>query len=163
MATHSSILAWEILWAEESGGLHSMRSQKSRTRLSNNNNSQQHDLEEKKVHNNPMFNHRVFINQNDEILVTVGNHWQERTFPACCYGAQGDGVLRSKSQKGLAPTLAPSGYVSPLESQRHVLLSWPTSSDCLEQGYKTCTEHHGTPFMLQSPQWSWPWLCQGCC
>ena len=28
MATHSSILAWEIPWAEESGGLQSMRSQR---------------------------------------------------------------------------------------------------------------------------------------
>ena len=28
MATHSSILAWTILWTEESGGLQSMRSQK---------------------------------------------------------------------------------------------------------------------------------------
>ena len=28
MATHSSILAWEILWAEESGGLQSMGSQR---------------------------------------------------------------------------------------------------------------------------------------
>ena len=73
MATHSSMPAWEILWVEESGRLQSMGSQKSRTHLSNNN-SQQHDLEEKKVHNNPMFNHGVFINQNDEILVTVGNH-----------------------------------------------------------------------------------------
>ena len=27
MATHSSILAWRILWTEESGGLQSMRSQ----------------------------------------------------------------------------------------------------------------------------------------
>ena len=27
MAAHSSILAWEILWAEESGGLQSTRSQ----------------------------------------------------------------------------------------------------------------------------------------
>ena len=34
MATHSSILAWEILWAEEAGGLQSMGSQKSWTRLS---------------------------------------------------------------------------------------------------------------------------------
>ena len=33
MATHSSILAWEIPWTEEPGGLQSMRSQ-SRTRLS---------------------------------------------------------------------------------------------------------------------------------
>ena len=35
MATHSSILAWEIPWAEESGGLQSMESQKSWTLLSN--------------------------------------------------------------------------------------------------------------------------------
>ena len=34
MATHSSILAWEILWAEEAGGLQSMGSHKSWTRLS---------------------------------------------------------------------------------------------------------------------------------
>ena len=31
MATHSSILAWEIPWPEESGGLQSMGSQKSQT------------------------------------------------------------------------------------------------------------------------------------
>ena len=30
MATHSSILAWEISWTEEPGGLHSMRSQRIR-------------------------------------------------------------------------------------------------------------------------------------
>ena len=35
MATHSSILAWEILWTEELGGLQSMWSQKSQSRLSN--------------------------------------------------------------------------------------------------------------------------------
>ena len=34
MATHSSIFAWEILWIEETGGLQSMGSQKSQTRLS---------------------------------------------------------------------------------------------------------------------------------
>ena len=36
MATHSSFLAWEIPWkrTEELGGLHSMDSQKSQTRLS---------------------------------------------------------------------------------------------------------------------------------
>ena len=28
MATHSSIIAWEIPWIEEPGGLQSMRSQK---------------------------------------------------------------------------------------------------------------------------------------
>ena len=33
MATHSSILAWEIPWAEEPGRLQSMELQKSRTRL----------------------------------------------------------------------------------------------------------------------------------
>ena len=35
MATHSSILAWEISWAEEPGGLQAMGSQKSWTQLSN--------------------------------------------------------------------------------------------------------------------------------
>ena len=31
MASHSSILAWRILWTEEPGGLQSMGSQKSQT------------------------------------------------------------------------------------------------------------------------------------
>ena len=35
MATHSSILAWEIPRTEEHGGLQSMESQKSQTGLSN--------------------------------------------------------------------------------------------------------------------------------
>ena len=35
MATHSSILEWEIPWTEEPGGLQSIGSQKSGTRLSN--------------------------------------------------------------------------------------------------------------------------------
>ena len=34
-ATHSSILTWEIPWAEEPGGLQSKGPQKSQTRLSN--------------------------------------------------------------------------------------------------------------------------------
>ena len=34
MAIHSSILAWEIPWTEEPGGLQSLGSQKSWTRLS---------------------------------------------------------------------------------------------------------------------------------
>ena len=34
MATHSSILAWEIPWMKESGGLQSMGLQKSRIQLS---------------------------------------------------------------------------------------------------------------------------------
>ena len=33
MATHSSILAWEIPWTEEPGGLQSMRCQLSQTKL----------------------------------------------------------------------------------------------------------------------------------
>ena len=33
MATHSSILAWEIPWTEEPGGLQSTVSQKSQTQL----------------------------------------------------------------------------------------------------------------------------------
>ena len=35
MATHSSILAWEIPWTEEPGGLQSVESQKSQTELNN--------------------------------------------------------------------------------------------------------------------------------
>ena len=34
MATHASILAWKIPWTEETGGLQSMWSQKSRSQLS---------------------------------------------------------------------------------------------------------------------------------
>ena len=34
IATHSSILAWELQWTEEPGGLQSLESQKSRTWLS---------------------------------------------------------------------------------------------------------------------------------
>ena len=34
MAAHSSVLAWEIPWTEEPGGLQSMGSQKSWTQLS---------------------------------------------------------------------------------------------------------------------------------
>ena len=34
MATHSSILAWEIPWKEEPGGLQSTGMQKNRTQLS---------------------------------------------------------------------------------------------------------------------------------
>ena len=39
MATHSSILAWEIPWTEEPGRLQSMGSQRVRQRLNNNNKS----------------------------------------------------------------------------------------------------------------------------
>ena len=36
IATHSSILAWRILWTEEPGGLHTVHGvTKSQTRLSN--------------------------------------------------------------------------------------------------------------------------------
>ena len=35
MATHSSILAWEIPWIEEPSGLPSMGSRKNRTQLGN--------------------------------------------------------------------------------------------------------------------------------
>ena len=35
MATHSSILAWEIPWTQEPGRLQSMGSQKTQTELSN--------------------------------------------------------------------------------------------------------------------------------
>ena len=35
METHSSILAWRIPWTDEPGGLQSMGSQRSQTKLSN--------------------------------------------------------------------------------------------------------------------------------
>jgi len=35
MASHSSVLAWEVLWTKEHGRLQSKRSQKSWTQLSN--------------------------------------------------------------------------------------------------------------------------------
>ena len=35
MATHFSILAWEIPWTEEPGWLQAMETQESQTRLSN--------------------------------------------------------------------------------------------------------------------------------
>ena len=46
MATHFSILAWEIPWKEEPGRLHSMGSQKSDTRLSNYNQGEINELNE---------------------------------------------------------------------------------------------------------------------
>ena len=43
-ATDSSILAWEIPWTEESGGLQSMGSQKNQTQLSDNNIKTPHNV-----------------------------------------------------------------------------------------------------------------------
>ena len=42
MATHSSILAWEISWSEEPGGLQSMASQRDRHNLATE--QQQHTI-----------------------------------------------------------------------------------------------------------------------
>ena len=42
MATHSSILAWEIPWTEEPGGLQSMGSPKSQTQPSNQTTNNRH-------------------------------------------------------------------------------------------------------------------------
>ena len=42
--THSSILAWRILWTEEPGGLQTMGFQKSPTQLNDSNNKQQSHL-----------------------------------------------------------------------------------------------------------------------
>ena len=41
MATHSTILAWEIPWTQESGSLQSMELQKSQTRLAKESNTTQ--------------------------------------------------------------------------------------------------------------------------
>ena len=43
MATHSSILAWRILWTKEPGGLQSMGSQKSDMTYQLNHHHQQRD------------------------------------------------------------------------------------------------------------------------
>ena len=45
IATHSSILAWEIPWTEEPDGLQSMGSQKSRNDLETKQQQQQQDIE----------------------------------------------------------------------------------------------------------------------
>ena len=45
MATHSGILAWEILWIEDPGGLESMRLQKSQTWLRDLNNNYNNSTE----------------------------------------------------------------------------------------------------------------------
>ena len=42
MATHFSIIAWEIPWTEEPGGLQSLGSQKCRKQLSTHTQGQQH-------------------------------------------------------------------------------------------------------------------------
>ena len=47
MATHFSILAWEIPWTEESGGLQSKGSQKSCTNVVT---KQQPNMKKKKIH-----------------------------------------------------------------------------------------------------------------
>ena len=53
MATHSSILAWEILWTEEPGGLQSMGSQETGHDLGT---KQQPNLLEYKIKFNFIFN-----------------------------------------------------------------------------------------------------------
>ena len=49
MATHSSILAWEILWTEEPGRLQFMGSQKSQTQLSKTKHHQEKQDTEERV------------------------------------------------------------------------------------------------------------------
>ena len=45
MATHSSVLAWEIPWTEETDGLQSMESQKSQIQLTKQQQQQQQQQE----------------------------------------------------------------------------------------------------------------------
>ena len=52
MATHSSIIAWEIQWTEEPGGLQSMGSQRVRHNLVT---KQQEEMQKRKHLINPFF------------------------------------------------------------------------------------------------------------
>ena len=54
MATHSSILAWEIPWTEEPGGLQSMGSERLR-----------HDLATKHHHHHPNVHYSTIYNSQD--------------------------------------------------------------------------------------------------
>ena len=74
MATRSSILAWEIPWTEEAGGLQSMESQRRQGLLTNNNNEPQI----RRLINNENLFHRVLEAgclwlgcQNGQILARV--------------------------------------------------------------------------------------------
>ena len=59
MATHYSILAWEIQWTEEPGRLQSMGSQRVR-----------HDFATKQQsHNNNMFSVHIFYWMNEDLLL----------------------------------------------------------------------------------------------
>ena len=60
MATHSSILAWRIPWTEETGRLQSMRSQKSRTQLT----KQQQTRLEAPGEQRPRESHSLFYSEH---------------------------------------------------------------------------------------------------
>ena len=67
MATHSSILAWKILWTEELGGLQSMRSQIVMTEYSFFLSALQNQRQSDKSTDETPRNH-------DSPLVTIGKH-----------------------------------------------------------------------------------------
>ena len=56
MATHSSILAWEIPWTEEPGGLQSLRSQGVR-------------CDSAHVHAHPPLCHQLSLHNSDQMCV----------------------------------------------------------------------------------------------
>ena len=60
MATYSSILAWEIPWTKEPGRLQSMRSQKSRTQLT----KQQQTRLEAPGEQRPRESHSLFYSEH---------------------------------------------------------------------------------------------------
>ena len=49
MATHSSILAWKVSWAEEPGGLQSMGVTKSQTQLNSHTHTHTHSSNNQKM------------------------------------------------------------------------------------------------------------------
>ena len=82
MATHSSILAWEIPWREGPGGLHSMGSQRVRHDLATKKRRQSiiklrdspHSLKTIKAH---------YIALNDVISCQCTNSYQWMSLPLC--------------------------------------------------------------------------------
>ena len=66
MATHSGILAWRIPWTEELGGLQSMGSQKSQTRL-------QHLNAQNTVYQNHGDGEKLMTGLENEVHLTIGS------------------------------------------------------------------------------------------
>ena len=72
MATHSSILAWRILWTEEPGGLLSMRSH--RVRHDRSDLVHMHELEKEMATHSSILAWRVLWTEEPGGLLSMGSH-----------------------------------------------------------------------------------------